>query len=140
DSTMPDGTPNGTARLIVSRDASYKLSWQPAGITAESGDLTRAMRLHAPRVLRRGAYPAWGVYANVWMGTPDRRTEFRVDGGAWAPMKRVEQPDPWLLSENVRDDEAVQLRGYDRSPEAQASTHLWRGALPTNLSLGSHRI
>ncbi|MGY3264353.1 calcineurin-like phosphoesterase C-terminal domain-containing protein [Lysobacter sp. HA35] len=140
DSTMPDGTPNGTARLIVSRDGSYKLSWQPAGVTADSGDLTRTMRVHAPRVLRRGAYPAWGVYANVWMGTPDQRTEFRVDGGDWAPMKRVEQPDPWLLSENVRDDEAAKLRGYDRSPEAQASTHLWRGALPTNLAVGSHRI
>ncbi|GAB1595577.1 calcineurin-like phosphoesterase C-terminal domain-containing protein [Lysobacter claricitrinus] len=140
DSTMPDGTPNGTARLVVASDATYKLSWQPAGITEESGALTRAMRAHAPRVLRRGAYPAWGVYANVWMGVPDQRVEFRVDNGDWVPMKRVEQPDPWLLAENVRDDEAAKLRGYDRSPEAQPSTHLWRGALPTNLAVGEHRI
>jgi hypothetical protein len=140
DATMPDGTPNGSARLLVRRDGTYSLAWQPAGITADSGPLTRAMRLHAPRVLRRGAYPAWGVYVNVWMGVPDARVEYRVDGGEWKPMKRVEQPDPWLLAENVRDDEAAGLRGYDRSPEAQPSTHLWRGALPTSLAAGTHRV
>ena len=140
DSTMSDGTPNGTARLQVGADGRYRLAWQPAGVDATAGAFTRAMRLHAPRALRRGAYPAWGVYANVWMGTPDMRVEFRVDGGEWKPMKRVEQPDPWLLAENVRDDEAEALRGYDRSPEADASTHLWRGALPTTLAAGLHRV
>ncbi|HEY4583174.1 MAG TPA: calcineurin-like phosphoesterase family protein [Lysobacter sp.] len=140
DATMSDGTPNGTARLHVGADGGYRLAWQPAGIEATDGPLTRAMRLHAPRLLRRGAYPAWGVFANVWMGTPDMRVEFRVDGGEWKPMKRVEQPDPWLLAENVRDDDAETLRGYDRSPEADASTHLWRGALPTTLAAGRHRV
>ncbi|AXK72229.1 calcineurin phosphoesterase [Lysobacter sp. TY2-98] len=140
DSTMADGTPNGTARLVVARDGTYRLSWQPAGVTADTGELTRAMRVHAPRVLRRGAYPAWGVFANIWMATPTQRADFRVDGGDWMPMKRVEQADPWLLAENVRDDEAPALRGYDRSPEAQPSTHLWRGALPTTLGIGAHRV
>lgn len=140
DSTMADGTPNGTARLQVGADGAYRLAWQPARISAEAGALTRAMRVHAPRVLRRGAYPAWGVYANVWMGVAGERVEFRVDGGEWLPMKRVEQPDPWLLAENVRDDESAGLRGYDRSPEAQPSTHLWRGALPTSLTAGGHRV
>jgi hypothetical protein len=32
------------------------------------------------------------------------------------------------------------LRGYDRSPEATASPHLWRGALPTDLAVGSHKV
>ncbi|GEM_PF-2785946 len=35
---------------------------------------------------------------------------------------------------------ATELRGYDRSPEATPSTHLWRGALPTTLAPGEHRI
>jgi hypothetical protein len=140
DATMPDGTPNGWARLHVDDNGRYSLKWEPAGIHADRGALTGAMRVHAPRVLRRGAYPAWGVYANVWMGMPDERVEFRVDGGEWQPMKRVAQADPWLLGENVRDDEAVALRGYDRSPEAQPSTHLWRGALPTSLAMGGHRV
>ena len=32
------------------------------------------------------------------------------------------------------------MRGYDRSPEATASTHLWRGSLPTDLALGEHLV
>ncbi|WP_267118701.1 calcineurin-like phosphoesterase C-terminal domain-containing protein, partial [Xanthomonas sacchari] len=63
-----------------------------------------------------------------------------VDDGAWKPMQRVEQPDPALLAENARDDAADALRGYDRSPETIPSQHLWRGALPTDLSVGAHRI
>ncbi|TZF90053.1 calcineurin-like phosphoesterase C-terminal domain-containing protein [Cognatilysobacter lacus] len=140
DSTMADGTPNGTARLHVGADGAYTLAWQPARITADAGPLTRAMRLHAPAVLRRGAYPAWGIYANVWMGLRDERVEYRVDGGDWQPMKRIEQADPWMLAENARDDASPALRGYDRSPEAQVSTHLWRGALPTSLAAGQHRV
>lgn len=91
-------------------------------------------------MLRRGAYPAWGVYANVFMGSADTHVEFRVDDGDWKPMRRVEQPDPWLLAENGRDDAATRLRGYDRSPEATPSPHLWRGALPTDLPIGPHRV
>ena len=55
-------------------------------------------------------------------------------------MKPIRQPDPGLLVENVKDDLADALRGYDRSPEATASLHLWRGTLPTNLSVGSHQV
>ena len=91
-------------------------------------------------MLRRGAYPAWGVYANVFMGFDGLLVEFRVDAGEWQPMKRVEQPDPRLLLENVADDVADELRGYDRSPEATPSSHLWRAALPTKLAAGEHIV
>src|SRR3546814_19245581 len=40
----------------------------------------------------------------------------------------------------MRDDRAETLRGYDRSPEAKPSPHLWRGALPTDLAAGEHRV
>lgn len=134
DSTMSDGTPNGYASLRVQRGGGYALAWHPAR------DPGKALVLHAPKVLRQGAYPAWAVYANVFMGEADTRVEYRVDAGEWKPMKKVEQADPRLLVENVRDDEADVLRGYDRSPEATPSMHLWRGALPTDLSLGEHAI
>jgi hypothetical protein len=74
------------------------------------------------------------------MGDARTRVEYRVDGGEWKPMKRVEQPDPRLLVENMRDDLADRLRGYDRSPEAEPSPHLWRGALPTDLADGEHTV
>ncbi|RDZ28103.1 calcineurin-like phosphoesterase C-terminal domain-containing protein [Lysobacter silvisoli] len=139
DATMADGTPNGYARLRVAGDGGYRLSWHPARLQARAAS-TPAMSVHAPRVLRRGAYPAFGVYANVYMGQADSRVEFRVDGGQWAPMRRVERPDPRLQAENARDDEAAALRGYDRSPEAEVSAHLWRAALPTDLAVGDHRV
>ena len=135
DATMSDGTPNGYALLTIKSGGDYALAWHAARDPADS-----QIGLHAPRVLRRGAYPAWGVFANVYMGDDDTRVEFRVDGGDWMPMKKVLQPDPRLLAENRRDDEASALRGYDRSPEAEVSAHLWRAALPTRLAAGEHRI
>ena len=74
------------------------------------------------------------------MGEADTQVEYRVDGGEWKPMRRVQQPDPRLLVENVKDDMAEVLRGFDRSPEATPSLHLWRGALPTDVSLGEHKV
>ncbi|MEL1264730.1 calcineurin-like phosphoesterase C-terminal domain-containing protein [Pseudoxanthomonas putridarboris] len=135
DSTMADGTPNGYARLSVRPGGGYALSWHPARDAADTG-----IGLHAPKVLRQGAYPAWGVFANVYMGDARTKVEYRVDGGDWKPMKRVEQPDPRVMVENMRDDLADRLRGYDRSPEAGPSPHLWRGALPTDLPAGEHRV
>ena len=55
-------------------------------------------------------------------------------------VQRVEAPDPRVVAENVRDDEAVALRAYDRAPQAAPSTHLWSGPLPTDLPAGEHRI
>jgi hypothetical protein len=135
DSTMSDGTPNGHAVLEVRQGGAYSLAWHAA---RDAGDAR--IGLHAPKVLRRGAYPAWGVYANVYMGMDDSVVEYRIDGGDWRPMRKVLQPDPALLVENVRDDLAVEPRGYDRSPEATPSAHLWRGVLPTDLPEGRHEV
>ncbi|MEN4903026.1 calcineurin-like phosphoesterase C-terminal domain-containing protein [Luteimonas sp. TWI1437] len=138
--TMADGTPNGFATLRVEGDGNYRLAWHPARLPADDPATTAAMALHAPRVLRQGAYPAWGVYANVYMGEPDTRVEYRIGDGDWRPMRRVERADPRLVLENARDDLADGLRGRDRSPEADLSPHLWRGALATDLPVGTHRV
>jgi hypothetical protein len=134
-STMSDGTPNGYAVLTVKDQGDYALAWHNARDAADA-----QIGLWAPKVLRRGAYPAWGVYANVYMGYEGARVEYRIDGGAWTPMRKVLQPDPRLLAENAKDDTADALRGYDRSPEATPSKHLWRGALATDLPTGAHHV
>lgn len=133
--TMADGTPNGYATLRVEKTGQYQLAWHPARDPNDA-----AIGLHAPKVLRQGAYPAWGVYANLYMGRDDSKVEYRIDEGQWKAMDKVAKPDPNLLDENARDDSADKLRGYDRSPEAEPSPHLWRGALPTDLAVGEHRI
>ena len=140
DATMADGTPNGFATLTVARDGGYRLAWHPARLADGDPAFTDAMALHAPKVLRRGAYPAWGVYANVFMGHDGTRVEYRIDGGDWKPLAKVLAPDPRLLAENARDDLADALRGRDRSPEAEPSAHLWRGALDTKLAAGPHDV
>jgi 3',5'-cyclic AMP phosphodiesterase CpdA len=132
--TMSDGTPNGYARLRIA-DGKPVLRW----FVARAPEALQ-IGLHAPRVLRRGSYPAFGVYANVYMGSAGTRVEYRIDDGDWKPLKRVLQPDPALQAENALDDAAETLRGYDRSPEAAPSTHLWRGTLPTDLAPGEHRV
>ena len=132
--TMNDGTPNGYARLHI-ENGQAQLRWFSAR-APESFQI----RLHGPRVLRRGEWPGVGLYANVFMGYADTPVEMRIDDGQWKPMKRVLQPDPAVLEQNILDDAAQQLRGYDRAPEAVPSTHLWRASLPTDLPLGPHKV
>lgn len=134
DSRMSDGTPNGYASAEFRADGSYALRWH----VARGGDV--AMHLHAPRVLRAGAYPSAGIYANVYMGEPDTRVELRINGGDWQPMSPSKEPDPALRWQNLLDDAAGELRGYDRLPEAEPTTHLWRAALPTHLGPGEHLL
>jgi hypothetical protein len=98
------------------------------------------MALHAPKVLRQGSYPGFAVYANVFMARHDTVVEVRIDDGDWRAMQRVKQADPRVLAINALDDASERLRAYDRMPEATDSTHLWRFALPTDLSEGVHEI
>lgn len=135
DARMFDGTPNGYARLRMGTDGAYRLRWHVARDPADT-----RIALHAPRVLRRGAYPAWSVTANVFMGMDDTRVEYRIDAGEWRPMKRVAAHDPQLVALNAADHAAERLRSFDRAVDAAASTHLWRGALPTDLAVGEHRV
>lgn len=135
DTRMADGTPNGYATMTVQPGGRYALRWRVAGAEDDP-----PFALHAPKVLRRGAWPGFGVYANVWMGDAATRVEYRVGEGEWQPMRRVERGDPELLAINADDDRGASLRGFDRAPEAADSPHLWRGALPTNLAPGEHVV
>lgn len=134
DATMADGTPNGYALLRVDGN-DYALRWQPARAGADT-----RMALHAPKVLRRGAWPGVSVYANVFMAMPDAIVEYRIDDGPWQAMTRVREADPGMLARNLADDASDLLRGYDRAPQASVSEHLWRAPLPTDRALGTHRI
>jgi hypothetical protein len=134
DARMSDGTPNGYARLRI-EGPDYRLRWHVARDPADT-----RIALYAPRTLRRGAYPAFAVTANVFMGMDDTRVEYRIDDGEWKPMTRAPRPDPALLALNAADDASTTLRSYDRYVEASVSTHLWRGTLPTDLALGEHRV
>lgn len=135
DAIMQDGTPNGVARLSWTEKASPRLSWQVARASSD-----KQMQLFAPKVLRHKSYPGFGVYANVFMGMASTLVEYRVDDAEWKPMLRVEATDPNVLEINIADARSDKLRSYDLASEALVSAHLWRGAVPTNLTPGKHRI
>jgi hypothetical protein len=135
DATMADGTPNGYARLRVDADGRVALRWFAARAPVDA-----QISLHSPGLVRRGAYPGYAVYANVWMGQSDTRVEYRIDDGPWKAMARSVAPDPSFVAQVVADDSARVLRGFDRVPEAVPSTHLWRGAVATDLAAGEHRV
>lgn len=135
DASMADGTPNGYARLQIDGAAEYRLFWEVARAADDPG-----IRLFGPQVLRQGAWPGVGLYANVYMGMDDSVVELRIDGGPWRPMRRLPLPDRWVLAHNLRDDLSDHRRGFDRLPEAEVSTHQWRFNLPTDLALGEHLI
>lgn len=134
DTTMADGTPNGYAKLQVNQ-SDYRLQWFNA-----RQNPNQEMALYAPQVLRKGAYPDFAVYANVFMARPDTQVQVKIDDGEWQDMKRVMQYDPIVLARNIADAQADVLQSYDRMPEAVVSPHLWRFALPTNLSVGKHKV
>ncbi len=135
DALMHDGTPNGYASLTITHDGAYALRWHVARDPDHPG-----IELHAPKVLRRGAWPAVGLFANVLMGTDESVVEYRIDGNEWQLMQRVYGADPRVLAINLADDAADQPSSADRIPEAGASAHLWRVALPTNLEVGEHLV
>lgn len=134
DTTMTDGTPNGYAKLQIDQ-LDYRLQWFNA-----RQNPNQAMTLYAPKVLRKDAYPGFAVYANIFMAKPETQVQLQIDGGEWQIMKRVEQYDPNVLAQNSADANSDVLLSYDRIPEATVSSHLWRFALPTNLSIGKHQI
>ncbi len=135
DALMQDGTPNGYARLSWSASEKPQLSWQVARAASD-----KQMQLFAPKILRQKSYPAFGIYANVFMGMSDTAVEFRIDGAEWKPMLRVEAMDPTVVEKNIADARSEQLRAYDLMSEATISAHLWRGVVATHLSPGKHQI
>lgn len=135
DALMQDGTPNGYARLSWDAAAKPILKWQVARASAN-----KQMQLFAPKVLRQQSYPAFGIFANVFMGASDTTVEFRIDAAEWQPMLRVETLDPGVLEINIADARSDQLRAFDLMSEAMVSPHLWRAVLATHLVAGKHVV
>lgn len=132
---MADGTPNGYATLRIAAAGDYALRWHVARAPDDY-----AIALHVPKVLRRGAWAGVPAIANVFMGIAGDRVQARIDDGPWRPMNWTAQADPRALAENLADDAVESLRGGDRAPQAEVSTHLWSMNLPTDLPAGEHRI
>lgn len=134
DTRMSDGSPSGYAILTLDAQR-YSTRYH-----ASRGRDQLRMGLTSPGVLRRGAYPAFPLIANVFAAEPDAIVEYRVGKGEWRPMQRASDPDPQLVALNLADRMATRLRSFDRAVMARPTQHLWRANVPTDLAVGTYQL
>jgi C terminal of Calcineurin-like phosphoesterase/Calcineurin-like phosphoesterase len=132
-STMWDGTPPGYALLSFGADGP-RVDYFPSLLPA-----SHQMQLHVPKALppRQGYVP---FYANVFNAHDGWKIEGRVDDRGWMPMTRTLSWDPSYAEAYLAQDTGTQQQSGIRIPEPVVCYHLWRGILPADLSMGTHRI
>lgn len=133
-STMRDGTPKGYAFMSV-KGTEYSIRYKVVGQPD-----SYQMEIFAPKAVPSYRNTSAGVYANFFMGSATDEVVYRIDNGEWKKMNYVVQPDPSFLATLFRWDLADNLLAPRRPSNAADCTHLWRGSLPSGLSVGSHTI
>lgn len=132
--TMRDGTEKGYAFLNIDGN-SYTIDYKVAGKPADY-----QMSVFLPKVVAHRKDERVDFFANFFMGAEDSQMEYRVDGGSWMPMKREEEIDPSYHQNYVKWDLTDTLMYGRRPSKAQVSSHLWRGSVSTELSVGDHEL
>ena len=134
DSTMRDGTPRGYAFLHI-KGNKYTIDYKVAEKPKEF-----QIKLFHPKVVAAGRGTSAGIFANFFMGYKTDKVEYRVGNGEWRQMTYTEQVDPSYVWSLYKWDISDILLTGRRPSNAVNSTHLWRGAIPADLSLGEHTI
>lgn len=129
---MADGTPRGY--LEVEFDGNrYNID----GYRVLQRPRSHQMNLHLPAELSRAEIGATPLYANVFNGSTRSRVRMRCGAGEqWRELTKVDEHDPGFLRERQREVQAP----FRPLPMPLACSHLWRGILPANLPVGTHRI
>jgi 3',5'-cyclic AMP phosphodiesterase CpdA len=132
-STMWDGTPPGYAILGFAGET-VSLDYFPARM-----DAGNQIALHAPdAVATKQGFVSF--YANVFNGYEAWAVEARVDDRAWNPVRRILGWDPSYAAEFLAQDTLTRPSARTRLPDPVVCYHLWRGALPADLSPGRHAL
>lgn len=132
--TMRDGTPKGYAILSV-KGNNYEIDYKVVGEPKEY-----QMNIFIPKVVQKGKRTTAGLYANFFIGSEKDKLRFRVDNGKWQPMTYVNDYDPSYLHLLHEWDFAEELPKGRRPRDADASRHLWRAPVPSNLEPGNHKV
>jgi hypothetical protein len=130
---MWDGTPPGYALVRLAGDTAAT-DYFPARLPAN-----RQIGIHAPAAVAPGqGYVSF--YANVYNGYDGWAVEARVDERGWLPVNRVLGWDPTYAQAYLLQDSAARPDSGKRLPDPAVCYHLWRGALPSDLGVGRHRL
>ncbi|WP_316806564.1 calcineurin-like phosphoesterase family protein [Pedobacter agri] len=133
-STMSDGTPKGYA-FINFNGNKYNVDYKVAGKAKDY-----QIEIYAPKVLEKDKKTSAGIYANFFMGREEDEVLFRIDNGKWKKMSYVLEQDPNFLSTLHKWDNTETLLTGRRPSTAAECKHLWRAAIPMNLTVGEHLI
>ncbi|MDR1980398.1 MAG: calcineurin-like phosphoesterase family protein [Tannerellaceae bacterium] len=133
-STMRDGTPSGYAFLRIDGNR-YVLDYKVSGMPAD-----HQIAVYHPKVVPFRQSTSASLYANFFMGSPDNTVEYRVDGGEWTRMQRVEEFDPGYCRYVQDWDYLDKLVPGRRPSNPTPCRHLWKGKMMTGLPVGQHQI
>lgn len=129
-----DGTPQGYAFLHVQNNQ-YSVDYKVAGKDADY-----QMHIYAPKVVQFKGRNSSRIMVNFFMGSPKDLVEYRIGNGEWQKMQYQEAADPSYSVKLIEWDFAEKLLPGRRPSNAVNSTHLWQGAIKTDLSPGEHQI
>lgn len=131
--TMRDGAPNGYA-IATFDGCQYAVEYRPARRPA-----AYQIQIHAPEMAPAEKVAETEVLVNVFAGSDRSKVEMRVDDkGAWLPMTKTMQPDPFYLA--IKKQETKEMPSHLKMPAAIDCPHLWKASLPTGLTKGKHLI
>jgi hypothetical protein len=131
---MRDGTPKGYC--FLSFDGSqYAFDYRIAGRPE-----THKIGVYAPKVVTQGQNGRYDLYANFFQGSHRDSLQYRINGGTWTTMQRVDEPDPVVSGLRYHWDTAPQPLEGTRPSSPVLSTHLWRARLSGKLPVGEHQI
>lgn len=129
--TQADGTPHGYGVLTV-EGTTVKLDYRAARFPADY-----QIGLHVPATVKaRAGYIS--CYANVFNGHEGWKVESRVDSRGWNPMRLSLGWDPDYAAAYLAQDTVSTPPLTPRLPDPVISYHLWRAAIPADLTPGTH--
>lgn len=133
---MRDGTPKGYA-IAQMKDDKFSFRYKVATMPDDY-----QMRIWGTKVVpyrQGGKYP---LYVNFFTGGERDTVTFRIDGGKWKNMNKVnDEPDPTFLDQCYGWDKADHAQeGRRPAQPASMCTHLWKAVLDNRLEPGVHVV
>ena len=140
--TMNDGAPNGYS--IINFDGNqYSVQFKAARRPANY-----QMNIYLPEEFEKSSVDTTLVLVNVFAGSERSIVEMSIDGVNWVQMKNFKTIDPEVLrmhqlspylSEKVNGQPLDEMFGFAMDYPS-ISHHIWKGALPSGIESGTHKI
>jgi calcineurin-like phosphoesterase family protein len=139
-SLMVDGTPKGYAVVTLSDgyQVSYKIPNRPADYQ---------MNIYLPNTISAAELTKTEVAVNIFTGSKRTKVAMRIDGKEpWLPMEKRLEKDPGVIR-NMELEKSLNSDFFRRNKKLYENYdwisnchHLWKAALPANLTPGAHTL